>query len=79
MKFLTEIADKTNIPVTLQVAVVSSGGFIQRSHPVVALGETKKNKIPVQSLPKWYEKFGFTKSPSYTAKKKDMNYQPKQK
>jgi len=77
MEYVTKISDETQIPVTLQVAVVTRGGFLGMSHPVVALGEPKKNKIPVQSLPKWYEKFGFTKSPSYTAKKKEMIYTPK--
>lgn len=79
MKYVTDFSDQTGIPVTLQVSIVTKGGFMGMPHPVVALGEPKKNKIPVRSLPAWYEKFGFTKSPSYTEKKRTMNYQPKQK
>ena len=77
--YVTQIADQTQIPVKLEVAVVTSGGFIGMPHPVVALGEKKKNKIPVQSLPAWYEKRGFTKSPLYSANKKEMTYTPKNK
>ena len=77
MGYVTQIADETQIPVKLEVAVVSGGGYIGMPHPVVALGQPKKNKIPVQSLPAWYEKRGFTKSPLYSAKKKEMIYTPK--
>lgn len=77
MGYITQIADQTQIPVVLEVSNVTSGGFMGMPHPVVAMGETKKNKIPLQSLPAWYEKRGFTKSPSYTAKKKEMIYTPK--
>lgn len=77
MGYVTQIADETQIPIVLEVAIVTSGGYMIMPHPVVAMGEPKKNKIPLQSLPKWYEKRGFTKSPSYTAKKKEMIYQPK--
>ena len=77
MGYVTQISDETQIPVKLQVSIVTRGNFMGMTHPVVALGETKKNKIPLQSLPKWYEKLGFTKSPSYSAKKKEMIYTPK--
>lgn len=77
MGYVTHFSDVTKIPVTLEVAVVSDGGIMKMPHPVVNLGQTKRNKIPVQSLPAWYERLGFTKSPSYSAKKKEMIYQPK--
>lgn len=77
MGYVTQVADQTQISVVLEVSNVTSGGFMGMPHPVVALGEPKKNKIPLQSLPKWYEKRGFTKSPSYTEKKKEMIYTPK--
>lgn len=79
MKYVTDFSDQTGIPVALRVDNVSSGNYVGMPHPVVGIGQSKKNKIPVGSLPKWYEKFGFTKSPSYTVKKRDMSYQPKQK
>lgn len=77
MEYVTQASDETQIPVVLEVSIVTSGGYMGMPHPVVALGEPKKNKIPLQSLPKWYEKRGFTKSPSYTEKKKEMIYTPK--
>jgi len=79
MKLVTEFADKTDTVVSLQVANVTGNGYMISQHPVIAAGTTKKNKIPVGSLPKWYQKFGFTKSPSYTANKRDMIYTPKKK
>lgn len=77
MGYVTQIADETQIPIKLQVSIVTRGNFNGLTHPVVSLGEKNKNKIPLQSLPKWYEKFGFTKSPSYSANKKEMIYTPK--
>lgn len=40
---------------------------------------SEESGIPEGSLPKWYEKFGFTKSPSYNQKNRDMIYTPKKK
>ena len=78
MKLVTEFSDETGIKVSLEVSDVSNNTTMS-SHPVVGIGQKKKNKIPVASLPKWYQKFGFTKSPLYTAKKKEMIYTPKTK
>jgi ribosomal protein S18 acetylase RimI-like enzyme len=79
MKIAAEIADETNTILSLQVANVTGNGYNMGQHPVIGSGMNKKDKIPVGSLPKWYEKFGFTKSPSYTEKKRDMIYKPKNK
>jgi len=79
MELVTKFSDETGIDISLEVSNVSSGSLMMSPHHVVAVGQVKKNKIPVQSLPNWYRKFGFTKSPSYTAKKKEMNYSPKNK
>jgi len=77
MGYITQFADETNTQVSLEVSVVTSGNFMGMSHPVVAMGQPKKNKIPVRSLPKWYEKFGFKKTEEYTEKKRAMLYTPK--
>ena len=79
MKMVTYISDETNIPVTLQVANVTGNGYMMMQHSVIAMGQPKKDKVPVAALPKWYLKFGFTKSPSYTQKNRDMIYTPKKK
>ena len=79
MKLVTEFSDETGIDISLEVSNVSSGSMMMSPHHVVAIGQVKKNKIPVGSLPVWYQKFGFTKSPQYTAKKKEMIYKPKTK
>ena len=79
MKYVVEISDETGIPVTLQVDDVSNGNMMTMPHPVVGVGQDKKNKIPVGSLTKWYEKFGFKKTDSYTTKKRSMIYTPKAK
>jgi ribosomal protein S18 acetylase RimI-like enzyme len=78
MRLVTEFSDETGIKVSLEVSDVSNSTTMS-PHPVVGIGQKKKNKIPVASLPKWYQKFGFTKSPLYTAKKKEMIYTPKTK
>ena len=77
MKYVTKFSDETGIPVTLCVSKVSASGWIGMPNPVVGIGMVKKNKIPVASLPKWYEKHGFEKTPEYTQKKKEMIYTPK--
>lgn len=79
MQLVTQLSDETGIDISLEVMNVTHGNMMTSPHPVVGIGQQKKNKIPVGSLPKWYQKFGFTKSPSYTAKKKEMNYSPKKK
>lgn len=78
MELVTKFSDETGIKVSLEVSDVSNSTNMS-PHPVVAIGQKKKNKIPVASLPRWYQKFGFTKSPLYTAKKKEMIYTPKTK
>ncbi|HIP31400.1 MAG TPA: GNAT family N-acetyltransferase [Crocinitomicaceae bacterium] len=78
MGYLTELADETNTIVSLEVSTVGSKGMMM-PHPVVELGSSKKNKIPVRSLPKWYGKFGFKKTEGYTEKKRTMLYTPKTK
>jgi len=76
MKILTEIADETNTHLSLRVSVVKNT-TMRMGHPVVGIGEKTKNKIPVGSLPKWYQKFGFVKSEGYTVKKRIMHREPK--
>lgn len=77
MGYITSIADDTNTPVTLKVSTVGNKNNFTRSHMVVAIGEPKKNKIPVSQLTKWYESIGFVKTPEYTAKERNMIYSPK--
>lgn len=79
MEYVTHFADETGIPVTLEVAVVTNGNYCGMPHPVVGMGQSKKDKIPVGKLPKWYSKFGFVKTPEYTVKKRSMIYTPKKK
>ena len=79
MKMVTQFADETDTNISLQAANVTGNGYNIMQHPVIDAGRPRKNKIPVAALPKWYLKFGFTKSPSYTAKKKEMIYKPKTK
>lgn len=69
-------SDESGIPVSLKVANVTGNGLSVMQHNVISQGMVTKNKIPVRSLPKWYEKFGFTKSPQYTQKNKEMIYKP---
>lgn len=77
MNILVEIADETQIPITLEVSIVTSGNYMGIPHPVVGIGQSTKNKIPVRSLPKWYGKFGFQKTEGYTDKKRSMIYLPR--
>lgn len=84
MEIVTEVADKTGVPVQLEVAVVETGGFLGIQNVIVSVGMSKKDKIPVNKLPKWYEKFGFEKTKEYNKvckktgkKKKIMLYTPK--
>lgn len=77
MKYVTQFADQTGVQVSLEVSKVTSGNYMGMSHPVVAMGQPRKNKIPVASLPKWYEKFGFKKTEGFTVKKRTMLYTPK--
>jgi ribosomal protein S18 acetylase RimI-like enzyme len=79
MNIAIELADETNTTVTLQVANVTGNGYNMGQHPVIGAGMNKKDKILTSALPRWYAKFGFTKSPSYTQKKRDMIYTPKKK
>jgi len=79
MGYVTEISDETGTQVSLQVSDVTAGGYIGMPHPVVGHGQVKKDKIPVRSLPKWYESLGFKKTPEYTEKKRTMIYTPKKK
>jgi ribosomal protein S18 acetylase RimI-like enzyme len=79
MKLTVQCSEESGIPVTLQVANVTGNGYMMMQHSVIGMGMPKKDKIPVGSLPKWYEKFGFTKSPSYNQKNRDMIYTPKKK
>ena len=79
MELTVKCSEDSGIPVTLQVANVTGNGYNMGQHSVIGMGMPKKDKIPVASLPKWYHKFGFTKSPSYTLKKRDMIYTPKKK
>ena len=78
MELITQYSDETNIPVSLRVSVVSNNSMMM-PHPVVGHGMVKKDKIPVRSLPKWYQKFGFQKTDDYTEKNKTMLYTPKNK
>jgi len=75
MEYVTKFSDQTGIPVTLCVSKVEASG-IGMPNPIVSIGMSKKDKIPVASLPKWYGKFGFEKTPEYTQKKKEMIYKP---
>lgn len=77
MKLVTKFSDESGIPVSLKVANVTGNGYEMMQHPVISLGMTKKNKIPVAALPKWYEKFEFKKTENYTQKNKEMIYEPK--
>lgn len=79
MGYVTQFADETNTQVSLEVSMVTSGNYMGMHHPVVVMGQPKKNKIPVRSLPKWYQKFGFQKTEKYTEKKRSMIYTPKKK
>lgn len=77
MRIITQLSDETGVPITLRTSNVTGNGWQMMQHPVIAMGMAKKNKIPVGSLPKWYEKFGFVKSPDYSQKEKNMIYTPK--
>ena len=77
MEYITQFSNESGVPVTLKVANVTGNGWQMMQHTVISMGMVKTNKIPVQSLPKWYEKFGFIKSPSYSEKNKSMIYTPK--
>jgi len=77
MGYITQLADETNTTLSLEVSIVTRGNYMGVVHPTVALGAAKLNKIPVRSLPKWYEKHGFKKTPQYTEKKRKMIYTPK--
>lgn len=79
MGYVTQIADETGTQVSLEVSDVTAGGYTAMSHPVVGHGKVKKDKIPLRSLPKWYESIGFNKTPEYTEKKRTMIYTPKNK
>ncbi|MEK6829767.1 MAG: hypothetical protein AABY15_06625 [Nanoarchaeota archaeon] len=77
MKIMTQLSDETGVPITLRVSNVTGNGWMMMQHPVIAMGMAKKNKIPVGSLPKWYEKFGFERTPDFSPKEKNMIYKPK--
>lgn len=79
MGYVTQIADQTNTQVSLEVSNVTAGGYCGMPHPVVGHGQVTKNKIPVRSLPKWYESIGFARTPEFTQKKRTMLYTPKKK
>jgi len=79
MKHAVDFADETGTTLTLEVANVTGNGYNMSQHPVISAGMTKKNKIPVKDLPKWYMGFGFRKHFNYTAKKKSMIYSPEKK
>ena len=76
MENVVMASDESGIPVSLKVANVTGNGYMMMQHPVISLGMSKKNKIPVRSLPKWYEKFGFKRTEEYTQKNKAMIYEP---
>lgn len=78
-ELVTQLADETGTQVSLEVMNVTARGYIGMPHPVVGHGQVKKDKIPVRSLPKWYESIGFIKTPEFTQKNKTMLYTPKKK
>ena len=61
MNAMCQVADETGTVLKLRTANVTGNGWAMAQHTVVANGRRKKGKIPVGSLPAWYEKFGFVK------------------
>lgn len=59
MKAIMYVAKETNTRINLFACNVTGNGFNMMQHMVIACGMNKKNKIPVNKLKGWYEKFGF--------------------
>lgn len=59
MQAFIEAAEQTNTKITLFACNVTGNGWDIGQHMVISHGMVKKNKIPVQKLKGWYEKFGF--------------------
>jgi len=60
MNIIIEVAKNTNTQINLFACNVTGNGFNMMQQMVIACGMHKKNKIPVNKLKGWYEKFGFT-------------------
>lgn len=59
MKAIMAIAKDTNTRLNLFACNVTGNGFNMMQHYVIGIGKVKTNKIPVNKLKGWYEKFGF--------------------
>ena len=59
MKAIMAIAKDTNTRINLFACNVTGNGFNMMQHYVIGIGKVKTNKIPVNKLKGWYEKFGF--------------------
>lgn len=60
MKALIAAADATNTELRLNTEPVMAPG---EKHFAVVLGKDGDNRIPVNEIPAWFEKFGFVKDP----------------
>ena len=59
MKAIMAIAKDTKTRINLFACNVTGNGFNMMQHYVIGIGKVKTNKIPVNKLKGWYEKFGF--------------------
>ena len=59
MKAIMAIAKDTKTRLNLFACNVTGNGFNIMQHYVIGNGKVKTNKIPVNKLKGWYEKFGF--------------------
>lgn len=59
MKAIMAIAKDTKTRINLFACNVTGNGFNIMQHYVIGIGKVKTNKIPVNKLKGWYEKFGF--------------------
>jgi len=79
MEALIEAANETSTKIELFACNVTGNGWNMMQHMVISHGMAKKDKIPVNKLKGWYEKFGFTVV-EHNKKRKgwSMEYLPKQ-
>jgi GNAT superfamily N-acetyltransferase len=77
MNAIMAIAKDTNTRINLFACNVTGNGFNMGQQMVINVGMVKTNKIPVNQLKGWYEKFGF-KLIQHDKKRKgwEMTYDP---
>lgn len=69
MKRLTKIADETGTTLKIIVKPVTGRSTDYAINTVAVRAAEQKGKIPTEKLPKWFEKFGFTKTKQDKRKK----------